>query len=174
LSVAIRVQPDKEFLITEERLRFPVDAAVPPNLVPFVIAGDLVKSIQIFERHRGWHLLDRVPKRKAFPGSVPCCDLIAKGKPGTALNPRFEPSLYQGDTDDAHNFQELSNPEFRLNVEGLIDWVAILHFWEPAVHVDRDHVKEASQALNPQQGFRRWEDMPKDAWIPTRKKFYGD
>ncbi|MFA7267058.1 MAG: hypothetical protein WC054_12170 [Candidatus Nanopelagicales bacterium] len=165
----IRTVPDKEYLITEERIRFPVDATVPPNLVPFAVAGDLLKSIEILERHRGWHLLDRVPDRKRFPGKA-CCKLI-DSKPGTALHPRFEVASFQGDTDDATNFQLLSNPDRRQFVDGLIDWVAILHFWEPAVFVIPDQLKEDSRALDKEEGFVSWDKMPSNAWSATRERF---
>ena len=149
----LKVDPGKEYQISEERLRFPVQGDVPPNMVPFVILPDLRKAIDIFEKHRKWKLIDAVPQRKEFPGGKPCCADIMSKKPGESLTIVFEPSNFQGDTDDAHNFGEISNPEKRLLVENIIDWVAIMHFWVPTIGINMDAERDHRASLSYEQGF---------------------
>ena len=134
MSGLTRVAPDREWFIVEENLRFPVDAAVPANLVPIVVASDLRRSIDILEKHRGWKYLDSVPTHRKY--AKPCCDQIEKGRAGSPLRIRFQPSPLQADTDDAHNFGGTYSPNgVRLYVDGKIDWVAIMHFWQPGIVV---------------------------------------
>lgn len=156
----LTVQKDKVYFIAEERLRFPVDGDVEPNMVPFVIYNDLKKAVEIFERHRGWKLLDACPARKLFPNNEPCCSEIVGKKPGESLTIRFEPSAFQGDTDDAHNFDELSNPEKRLYEENVIDWVAIMHFWVPADRFDPDQEADYRQSTDMSKGFATLDNLP--------------
>ncbi len=166
----INVAPDKTYLIAEERIRFPVPADVQPQMVPIYSFKTLEKSIDIFEKHRGWKMLDRVPARKQFPNGVACCDQMSRGKTGESLTIKFMPSDFQGDTDDAHNFDELSNPQHRLLVENTIDWVAIVHFWEPAIVINNDAEREFSQSLSLEDGFARWSDVPEDAWTAVKER----
>lgn len=170
----LKVQPDKTYLIAEERLRFPVAADVEPNMVPFLLYKDLRKAVDIFEKHRGWKLLDAVPARKQFPGGKPCCADIMRKKRGESLTIRFMPSDFQGDTDDAHNFNEVSNPDKRLHEENIIDWVAIMHFWVPADFVDMSAEKDYSRALNKTQGFAPVDRLPAGAVAEIIKRFNAD
>jgi len=169
---SIKVAPDKTYLITEERLRFPVAADCPPAMVPFTVFSDLKKSIDILEKNRGWRLLDAAPPRKRmqFPGGKPCCADIMGKRTGESLTIKFMPSDFQGDTDDAHNFDELSNPAHRLRVENTIDWVAIMHFWEPALVIDKG-VDEEFAGLGLAEGFMPWNQMPDNFWPVLRKRF---
>lgn len=149
----IRIQPDKEYSVVEERLRFPVPADLNSGQVPFYIARDLTKSIEILERHRDWHFMDRVPQRIKFCGK-PCCSEIALGLPGQPLPIRFAISDYQGDTDDAHNFAEMSDPNKRTYEDNIVDWVAICHFWQPVVVVEMEPI------FGEKEGFVSPENMP--------------
>lgn len=170
----LTVQPDKTWLLVEENLRFPVDGSVPPALVPVVIGSDLQKSIDILERLRGWRRLETVPKRKAFAGK-PCCLQMAK-KPGSVLNIIIKPSPFQGDTDDATNalnrgeLFSVENGGSRLEEDGLIDWIAVLHFWQPAIHYNREEFKEELTA--PMPGFADWNSILGN-W-PVLKQRYPD
>jgi|GEM_PF-2493297 len=171
MSGLLTVVPDKTYLITEERLRFSVDATVPPNAVPFIVAKDLQKSIDILERLRGWKRMETVPARTAFPLDKVCCEQMRQ-KPGTTIGLRFLPSNAQGDLDDMTNFGLVSDENKRFYVDGLIDWVAVVHFWQPAVVINNDAEKEANEALyTPTEGFARWEDLPLNAWSAARKRF---
>jgi hypothetical protein len=165
----IRVQPDREWAIIEAQLRFSVAVDVPPDMVPIVVAPDLKRSIEILERRNGGRRLEQVPDRARFIGA-PCCDQMMQ-PPGSIISLRFKPSLYQGDTDDAHNFDEISDPLKRTTEEGLIDWVAIVHIWEPTISVDLEKEKRDREALGPAQGFVTWDMLPKEAWSATRERF---
>lgn len=165
----LKVQPDTTFFIAEERLRFPVAADVKPEEVPYAIFRDLKKSVEIFEKHRNWTLLDVVPARKRFAGGKPCCAEIMAKKRGEPLTIKFMPSDFQGDTDDAHNFNELSDPHKRLTVENIIDWVAIMHFWVPSISVDMDVERDYSRSLNARPGFAPLDKLPLGA-IPKITK----
>jgi hypothetical protein len=167
----LTVAKDKQYLIAEERLRFPVDGDVPPALVPFTIFKDLQKAVDIFEKHRGWKLLDAVPRRKQFPGGKPCCAEITKKKAGESLSVKFMPASFQGDTDDAHNFDELSNPDKRLYEENIIDWVAIMHFWVPAVMKDPDYDAEYRNYTNLNEGFATLDTLPTEVASYLRERF---
>lgn len=158
----LKVQPDKQYLIAEERLRFSLPADIPPDRVPVAVmlSGELPAAMEIFEKHRGWKALTTVPKRKQFPGGKPCCAEIMSRKVGEALTIKFMPSDYQGDTDDAHNFNELSNPGKRLEEDNLIDWVAIIHFWVPAITVDNQAEEDYRNSLGLEQGFAPLELLP--------------
>lgn len=163
----LKVQPDKAWLITESRLRFEVDAMVEPKMVPLVVARDLQKSIEILERTRQWRVLERVPARKAFGGDA-CCPRMLQPA-GTPLNITFEPSVFQGDTDDAHNFDEIADPESRVLVDGKVDWVAVVHFWSPALFVNPAQEKEES--FDAFEGFAKWDSMPEHYWPALRKRY---
>jgi hypothetical protein len=159
----LKIQPDKHYLIAEERLRFPVAADLEPAMVPYALFSDLKKAVEIFEKHRGWRLLDAVPRRKEFPGGIPCCmDIMAK-KAGESLTIKFMPSDFQGDTDDAHNFGETSDPNKRMFEENIIDWVAIMHFWVPGQVVDMGAEADYSKSLNRTDGFAPLDLLPKGA-----------
>jgi hypothetical protein len=139
-------------------------------MIPIVILPDLRKAIDILEKHRGWRLLDAAPARRAFPGGKPCCaDMVSK-KVGEALTIKFMPSDFQGDTDDAHNFDELSDPTKRVEVENTIDWVAIMHFWEPALVLDTGNELDMQKA-GTAEGFMLWDQMPEGYWPALRKRF---
>lgn len=158
----LKVQPDKQYLIAEERLRFSLPADIPPDRVPYAVmlSGELPAAMEIFEKHRGWRPLTTVPKRKQFPGGKPCCAEIMSRKVGETLTIKFMPSDYQGDTDDAHNFGELSNPGKRLEEDNLVDWVAIIHFWVPAITVDNQAEADYRNSLGLAQGFAPLELLP--------------
>ena len=157
----LKVDPGSDYQISEERLRFPVQGDVPPEMVPFAIFSDLKKAVDIFEKHRKWKLIDVVPTRKEFPGGKPCCAEIMGKKPGEQLTVKFMPSDFQGDTDDAHNFGEISNPSKRLFVENIIDWVAIMHFWVPTIAIDMDAERDHRRSLSYTEGF-----TPLEALVP--------
>ena len=169
----LKVQPDKSYLIAEERLRFPVQGDVEPNLVPFVIFKDLQKAVDIFERHRGWKLMDVVPRksRMQFPGGKPCCAEITSKKAGETLRVTFMPASFQGDTDDAHNFNELSNLDKRLYEENIIDWVAVMHFWVPAITVDNDGEAEYRKQTGLSQGFATLDQLPEGVAEYLQERF---
>ena len=158
----------------EENLRFPVDGSVPPALVPVVIAKDLQESIDTLERLRGWRRLETVPRRKAFAGE-PCCLQMAK-KPGSVLKIIIKPSPFQGDADDATNALSrgesvsVENGGDRFTVDGIIDWVAVLHFWQPAIHYNREEFKEELTA--PAPGLAEWNSILGN-W-PVLKQRYPD
>lgn len=170
----LKVQPDKQYFIQEERLRFPVAGDMEPAMVPFALFKDLQKAVEIFERHRGWKLLDSVPARKQFPGGKPCCADIVSRKPGESLTIKFMPSEFQGDTDDAHNFDEVSDPNKRLYEENIIDWVAIMHFWVPAITVDMNAEKEYSRSLSLLSGFTPVDLLPSEAVPDITKRLNTD
>lgn len=152
----LKVQPDTEYGIVEERLRFEVPAGIPEKAIPFYIARDLAKSIELLERLRGYRVIDRIPTRLKFC-AAPCCPSIALGMPGRELPIKFEKSAFQGDTDDAHNFDEMSDPDKRALEENIEDWVAIVHFWEPLVV---RNIADAKAAMESEEGLVRPEDMP--------------
>jgi len=154
----VKVQPDKVYTLTEYRLRFAVPADLPEDMVPVYVARDLQKSIENLERFRGCRYVHRIPDRLHFTSS-PCCARIALGLPGQEIPIRFEKSDYQGDTDDAHNFGLLSDPGGRIEQDGLIDWVAICHFWEPAVWIEKEDIEEF-QTFGENEGFVHPENMP--------------
>ena len=157
----LKVAPDKQYLISENRLRFPVQGDVEPGMVPFVIAHDLRKAIDIYEKHRDWKLITTAPpkaKRK-FPKGKPCCADFFGLKGGDRVMFRIMPATFQGDTDDAHNFDELSDPGKRLYQENIVDWVVISHWWVPAQQFDLDAEAEYSQSLGLADGFATKETM---------------
>ena len=162
--VLINVQPDKQWFITEERLRFAVDASVPPAWIPLTIAKDLYKAIKILEDHRGWRHITVTPSRQQFAGK-PCCPKMSV--PGTPLGVVFMPAAYQGDADDATNFSEVSDGSHRLLVEGLIDWVAIVHFWTPALFFNTAQLKE--ETPREREGFVSPELLPK-GYLEAKEK----
>lgn len=166
----LKVAPDKSFMITEARLRFPVDAHAPYGMIPLIVASDLKKSIENLEKFRGWHVLETVPSRKQFPANMACCEQMLKPS-GTALKIRFMPSDFQGDPDDATNFNEVADDNHRLLVEAIVDWVAIVHFWEPAVHVNMEEVRDDSRSLAAGDGFMDWKSIPAHAWPELRKRY---
>lgn len=166
----LKVAPDKVYMLAEERIRFPVSADVPPELVPLVVAGDLQKGIDNLERFKGWKRIEVVPSRQLWPENKVCCELMRQ-PPGSTITLRFKPSDFQGDPDDATNFKETSDNESRLAIEGIIDWVAIVHFWQPAIHINLDEEREEHQAMTPKNGFATWESMPPDAWTALREKY---
>lgn len=158
----IQIAPDKEFVISEERLRFAVPADIPPAEVPFhlYLSGVLQQAIETYTKFRGWRMIDAVPQRKKFLRGQACCDQLKEGKNGDQITLRFLPSSFQGDTDDAHNFGELSNPDKRMYEDNLIDWVAVIHFWVPTIPINLDKEREISNSLSYANGFTPLSDMP--------------
>lgn len=167
----IRIQADKKYLIEECRIRFEAPADIPPNLVPLYAFKTIEWSKDRFERFKGWRFLDRVPARKAFAGGKPCCTQIVTRKPGESLTIKFMPSDFQGDTDDAHNFGTLSDKESRILIDNTIDWVAVMHFWVPAITVNQDEENEFRRSQTYAEGFAQWDALPTDAWTALREKF---
>ena len=164
----LKVQPDKVYLVAHEVIRLsPLDASVAPEMVPVLSALELKKSIDILQKHRGWSVLETVPRRKAFANGRVCCDQLIQ-PPGSVIKLRFRPSDFQGDTDDAHNFGTMSDSGL-VEMRGLIDWVAILHFWEPAVFVNEAEKREAVASMK--DGFLPWSAIPAEAWPHLRKRF---
>lgn len=150
----VKVQPDTEWGIVEMRLRFSVDYSVPEKMLYIHNLLDLTKAIDILERTRGWHFLTKVPARKQFLGGAPpCCAKVAAAPSGTPLEVWYEKSDLQADSDDAHNFNEVSDGTERFYSEGLIDWVAVCHFWQKGIWLNKDEVFEGMQSLNRSNGF---------------------
>lgn len=163
------MEADKEYDITEVRLRFELDAALSPDMVLLSIVGSMDKAIQFQERFRDFKVITRVPTKRQMKGKTPCCLQMAQ-PPGTALKLIIKPSEFQGDTDDAQNFGELSDPTKRIHIDGKVDWVAITHFWTPCIVVNQEQIAEERKALGPEQGLARWEDIPADHWPNLRKR----
>lgn len=163
------MEADKEYDITEVRLRFELDAALPRELVVVAIMGEINKSIQLHEQYEDWKVISHVPSKARMKGKTPCCLQMAQPA-GTPLKLVIKPSEFQGDTDDAHNFGEMSDPTKRIYVDGKIDWVAITHFLVPCIFVNQDQVAEDRAAVGPEQGLARWEDIPADYWPSLRKR----
>lgn len=173
----IKVAPDKSYLISEERLRFAVPADLEPWRVPIalMLSRELPKSIEIYEKHRGWKMLDVVPSRKEFPFGRPCCLDIIEKKPGETLGLKFFHAEFQGDTDDAHNFDEVSDPNKRLYEDGLIDWICLVHFWVPAVDINVSAHREASKSLGYREGFTPFQDLPEGLQkVLNQRKLHAD
>lgn len=158
----LRVAPDKSFLISEERLRFALPADIPPERVPVAVylSGELPRAIEIYEKYKGWKMLDAVPARKAFSRGVPCCTQILEKKPGESMTLKFFPAEFQGDTDDAHNFDEMSDPDKRMFEDGIIDWICVVHFWVPAVEINLQAHSDISKSLGYREGFTPFNDLP--------------
>lgn len=162
----INVQPDREWGITEWRLRFAVDAEVPKNLVPIVIFKDLQQAIDIMEKLRKWRFIDTMPTHK--PIATPCCQQIATAKVGQPIKMVFEPSALQGDADDAHNFGQATTGEHRLYVDNKIDWVAVCHFWAPLIHTNLEQL--ADEMPREAEGFVSPELLPKE-FLAVNKRY---
>jgi len=167
----IKVVPDKTYLIQECRIRFEAPADIEPQMVPFYAFKVIEWSKDRFERFKGWRFLDRVPARQAFSGGKPCCTQIVTRKVGEPLTIKFMPSDFQGDTDDAHNFGTMSDKDKRIHVDNKIDWVAIMHFWVPAITVDLDAEREFRASQTYAEGFAQWDAMPTGDWTALREKF---
>ncbi len=172
----ISIQPDRQWFIQEQRLRFPVNCEVPRELVPVVAFRDIQRSIEICERLRGWKLLLVMPTHRRI--LEPCCTQVASARTGTPLPMRFEPSPLQGDTDDVHNSGEAVTDNSRLLVDNKIDWVAVMHFWSPGIVVDPDVSAElkgpraglVSSDLLPNEylaGSTRYADVYRNLGNPT-------
>lgn len=156
----IRVQPDTTYSIVEENLRFTVPAEFDTEqLAPLYGAKEVAAAIEVLEKHRGWRHIESIPNRVKFCGT-PCCTKIALGLPGQPVPITFKRSNLQVDTDDAHNFGELSDPVKRREIDGKADWVAVVHFWEPDVLVSLNEIKEHRSALGEAEGFVSPENMP--------------
>ena len=145
--------------IDSTRLRFAVDAGVPKEMVPITILKDILQAISIMEKLRHYKHIDTMPTH--IPKiQKPCCTQIAKARPGQPIRVIIEPSALQGDTDDIHNSGEATNGEHRLHIDNKIDWVAIVHFWAPALTVNLDQLKE--ELPREAQGFVSPELLPKE------------
>jgi hypothetical protein len=162
----ISVQPDREWFITEWRLRFAVDAEVPRALVPIVIFKDLQRAIDIMENVRHWKFIDTMPTHKKI--IKPCCTQIATAKAGQPIKMVFEPSVMQGDTDDAHNSGLATTGEHRLHVDNKIDWVAVCHFWVPGLSINLNQQAEETPREN--EGFVSPELLPKE-FLAVNKRY---
>lgn len=161
------LEADKEYEITEVRLRFELDAGFDPGAVLLAVAGKIDEAIKFNERFRDYHIIARVPSRRQMKGKKPCCLQMAQ-PPGTELKLVIKPSEFQGDTDDAHNFGELSDKQKRIAVDGKVDWVVVTHMWVPVIYVNKDKQKE-EQAGN-EFGLATWAQIPGDYWPVARKK----
>lgn len=154
----IRVQPDTTYAISEVRLRFEAPADIPDHLVPFHVAQQLAEAIAKMEKFKGCKFIDRIPDQIKFCGK-PCCTQIALGLPGQPVKILFERSAFQGDTDDAHNFGAVSDPDSRIEQDNLVDWVAVTHFWEPAIWIQQEEVDEFKN-LGEKDGYVHRDNMP--------------
>ena len=80
------------------------------------------------------------------------------------------------DADDATNALSrgesvsVENGGDRFTVDGIIDWVAVLHFWQPAIHYNREEFKEELTA--PAPGLAEWNSILGN-W-PVLKQRYPD
>ena len=166
----LKIQPDRQWFVQEERLRFAVVADVPENLVPIVIFKDLQRSIDILEKLRGWRYIDTWPSHVNI--TSPCCPQIASAKPGRKITMRFEPSALQADSDDAHNSGMATTGEDRLYVDNKIDWVAIMHFWVPGIVVNPFDDAEYKASLTEKEGFVSPNRLPKELLAVSKR--YGN
>ncbi len=165
----VNVQPDKEYVIEEKRLRFTLDYDVPATGVD-TLKG-LLREIAALQEARDWTFIPTIPRRTRFANG-PCCAAILLGKAGDVLAVDYSKSPLQADSDDAHNFGEVANLEGkRLYVEGKIDWIARCHFWVPALFIRPEEVREsvasslhANPHLSPSAKVR---ELAKQWQIPT-------
>ena len=138
----LNVVPDTQWLPTEVRERFTAPAEMLTNkdekmqqtLLAIYAYPTIKHAIDLYERVRHWKFLEVVPKNRPLPEQA-CCARILRGKTGEALPLRFELSPFQGDVDDATNMGTAFDHDARLG-EGLMDWVAVLHFLQPALLID--------------------------------------
>lgn len=163
---AITVAPDRQWLIQESRLRFAVDAGVTREMVPITILKDVLQAISIMEKLRHYKHIDTMPTH--IPKiQKPCCTQIATARPGQPIKVIIEPSALQGDTDDIHNSGEATYGEERLYIDNKIDWVAIVHFWAPALNVNLEQLKE--ELPRESQGFVSPELLPKELLAASKR-----
>jgi len=128
-------------------------------MVPIVAFKDLQGAINALET-RGWKFIEHVPSQKRLLKSF-CCDQIRLGKVGKPIQMQFMPSDLQADSDDAHNFGDVYDQRGkRLYVENKIDWIAVTHFCEPAVHIDLNELKDSRPTEK--DGFVSPENLPKE------------
>lgn len=169
------MQPDTEYSLVECRLREPLDASLSlqfqsnPDVLLFALGPKLRKGIENLEKFRKYRIVEYVPGKKWFNGKAPCCDAMRQPA-GSPLKLRIEPAGFQGDTNDATNFDEESDPDKRLNVDGLMDWIVVAHFWTPVMSFNTQGYKEEKQAAET-EGFLSWNQMPEDIWPVLRKRF---
>ena len=157
--VLITVEKDREWRIQEARLRFSLDASIPPERVPIEIFPDLMKTLANLQRARQWEVVTTVPSRKVLN---PCCTEIATGKPGQELKVRIMPSTLQADTDDLNAQGVIEHVSDRLYVDNRVDWIVTLHFWAPALWEDPDLEREKREARNESTGFVSPHLLPKE------------
>lgn len=161
------MEGDKEYDISEVRLRFELDASFDPGAVLIAVAGQIDKAIQFNERFRDFHVISRVPSKRQMKGKKPCCLQMAQPA-GTELKLVIQPSEFQGDTDDAQNFGEMSDKHKRMTVDNKVDWVVITHMWTPMHYRNLDQEKE--EAAGNEHGLATWDQIPADYWPHIRKK----
>ena len=170
----LKVVPDTQWLPTEVRERFTAPAEMLTNkdertqqVLLALYAYPVIKNaIDLYERVRHWKFLEVVPKNRPLPEQA-CCARILRGKTGEALPLRFELSPFQGDVDDAHNSGMAVDNAARLG-EGLMDWVAILHFLQPALILDGRAMVE--EELGWEQGFMPYESLPAELQTVIKEK----
>ena len=161
------VEGDKEYDIAEVRLRFELDASYDPGAVLVAVAGQIDKAIQFQERLKDFHVISRVPSKRRMKGKKPCCLQMAQPA-GTELKLVIQPSEFQGDTDDAQNFGEMSDKAKRIHVDGKVDWVVITHMWVPMHYRNIDQEKE--ETAGNEHGLATWDQIPAEYWPHIRKK----
>lgn len=171
------VQMDKGYQISEARLRFPVDAGISmqvqtnPDTLLFFIAKDLVKGIENLERFRNYRKIEYVPRKRDFGGRGPCCDQM-RLPAGTPVKIAFEPSGFQGDPEDSDKELTPTDGTDRLHVDGVVDWIAKVHFWTPVIAFNSEgYSEEKAAAEKDLGGFLSWDQMPAGAYPQIRKRF---
>lgn len=139
----VNVQPDKEYVISEQKLRFTLDYLLTPEAAQAETTKRLLLEFAVLQENRDWTFIPTIPRRKKFADG-PCCAAILLGKVGDVLAVEYEQSDLQADPDDAHNFGEVSAKDGkRLQRDGVIDWYARCHFWVPAVFIRPEEVRES-------------------------------
>lgn len=157
----LKVVPDTVWMPQEVRQGFAVDADMPKELVPIAGFPTIKAAIELYERVLKWKFIKVVPRLKP-PAHLVCCDQIAKGRPGAELTIRFEVSPLQANPDDIGDMAIAVDDSKRLYVDNKIDWVAVLHFVKPALHINQAQIIE--EMPRESEGFRSPESMPEQSW----------
>ena len=160
--VLLKVAPDTVWLPQEVRESFSVAADMPKELVPIAAFPHIKAAIAQYQRVHKWQFIEKVPRYRP-PAHLACCALIARGLPGADIPLRFEVSPLQADPEDiATADMEAADDAKRLFVDNKIDWVAVLHFIRPAIHVNQNELIESLPGE--MDGFRSPEAMPTSTW----------